>query len=114
MTSIGAADKRALKFRFLFFEQLPHLEFCLFIENVLYRMFNLEARRGKCALMTLAVSFLYQLKTSCLNLRLSMTWKVIKFRLFDTTANEYLSLIILIPYLFPRKQIVFALRCSSA
>jgi hypothetical protein len=47
MTSIGAADKSALKFKFPFFEQLPHLEFCLFTEIELYRVFNLEAIKGK-------------------------------------------------------------------
>src|SRR5918992_2703294 len=99
MTSLGTADKRALKFKFPFFEQLPHLEFCLLMEKVLYRRFNFEAMCGKREFMTFVVSSLYHLKISCLNLRLSITWKVIRLRFFDTIAKECLSFIILIQYL---------------
>ena len=54
-----AADKRALKFKFLFIEQLPHFDLCRFMKKLLYRISNLEAINGSRVFIIFAVSLLY-------------------------------------------------------
>src|SRR5215217_3640154 len=103
MTSGGFAPSRWLKSSFPFLDQLPHLDFGLFIDTLLYSTSNLLASTGRRSATILAVCCLYHSCICCLCLRISVTWKVISLMMSLITVDGCLSFTTWNRYLLPRK-----------